>query len=396
VVATLSAAQITSWGVLYYAFAVLQGPISADTGWSHVTVAAAFSASQVVNGVTGIWVGRHIDAYGPRRIMTAFGLLAVAALVVIATAPSFWLFAGGWLLAGAAMAGTLYPPAFAALTHWGGPGRVQALTALTLVGGLASTAFAPLTTALDQATGWRSTYLLLAGLLLVVVTPLHWWGLARPWTSAGHRHQPADDRAREPGRGGPVRDPRAVTRSRPFVLLAAGAAMLTLATYALVVNLVPALVAAGLSPGTAALALGLGGVGQVAGRLGYARFAAATSPTGRLVVVGGATAAATAALALAPPTPVVVIVLAMLLGLARGISTLIQATAVSDRWGTHAYGRLSGVLTAPSLVAGAAAPFVGAALAAVLGGWTGAFLALAGLAVAGTGVVAASGRPART
>jgi MFS family permease len=396
VVATLSAAQITSWGVLYYAFAVLQGPISADTGWSNVTVAAAFSTSQLVTGVTGIWVGRHIDAYGPRRLMTAFGLLAVAALVVIATAPSFWLFAGGWLLAGAAMAGTLYPPAFAALTHWGGPARVQALTALTLVGGLASTAFAPLTTALDQAAGWRSTHLLLAGLLLVVVTPLHWWGLARPWTSASHLHEPADTRAREPGRGGPVRNPQTVTRSRPFVLLAAGAAMLTLTTYALVVNLVPALVAAGLSPATAALALGLGGVGQVVGRLGYARFAAATSPTSRLVIVGGATAAATAALALAPPDPVVVIVLAMLLGLARGISTLIQATAVTDRWGTPAYGRLSGVLTAPSLVAGAAAPFIGAALAAVCGGWTGAFLALAGLAVAGTGVVAASGRPVRT
>jgi predicted MFS family arabinose efflux permease len=261
---------------------------------------------------------------------------------------------------------------------------------------LASTAFAPLTTALDQVAGWRSTYLLLAGLLLVVVTPLHWCGLARPWTPAGHPHDPADVRAREPGRGGPAWDPRTVTRSRPFVLLAAGAAMLTLATYALVVNLVPALVAAGLSPATAALALGLGGVGQVVGRLGYARFAAATSPTSRLVIVGGATAAATAALALAPPDPVVVIVLAMLLGLARGISTLIQATAVTDRWGTPAYGRLSGVLTAPSLVAGAAAPFIGAALAAVCGGWTGAFLALAGLAVAGTGVVAASGRPVRT
>ena len=68
---------------------------------------------------------------------------------------------------------------------------------------------------------------------------------------------------------------------------------------------------------------------------------------------------------------------------------------MTDRWGTQTYGRLSGVLTAPSHLAGAAAPFVGAALAAVLGSWTGAFLALAALAAVGTGVVAASGRPAR-
>jgi MFS family permease len=187
-----------------------------------------------------------------------------------------------------------------------------------------------------------------------------------------------------------------VARSRPFVLLASGTALLALATYGLVVNLIPALVAGGLSPGTAALALGLGGVGQVAGRLGYARLAAATTPTSRLVIVGVATAGATIALALAPPAPVVVIGLAMLVGLARGTYTLIQATAVTDRWGTHAYGRLSGVLTAPSLLAAAAAPFVGAVLAALLEGWTGAFLALAALAATGTVVVAVSGRPVRT
>jgi MFS family permease len=383
VVTTLSAAQITCWGVLYYAFTVLQGPISAETGWSHVAIAGAFSASQVVSGATGIWVGRHIDGYGPRRIMTGAGLLAVVALVVIATAPTFSTFAAGWLLAGAAMAGTLYPPAFAALTHWGGHRRIQALTTLTLVGGLASTVFAPLSTALDQAAGWRTTYLVLAAGLLLVVTPLHWWGLRKPWTPPTAPEQAQSD--------GPDWNTRRVTRSRPFVLLATGNAALTLATYALVVCLVPALVDSGLTPGTAAIALGLGGVGQVAGRLGYAWFAAATTPTSRLVVIGTVTAAATAALALTPPTAGAVIALAVLLGLARGIYTLIQATAVTDRWGTHAYGHLSGVLTAPGLAAGAAAPFVGTALAALLGGWTGAFLALAALSAIGTMVLAASG-----
>ena len=56
------------------------------------------------------------------------------------------------------MAGTLYPPAFAALTHWGGARRVRALTTLTLVAGLASTVFAPLASALDDVLGWRQAY----------------------------------------------------------------------------------------------------------------------------------------------------------------------------------------------------------------------------------------------
>ncbi|MGB3764435.1 MAG: MFS transporter, partial [Ornithinimicrobium sp.] len=121
-------------------------------------------------------------------------------------------------------------------------------------------------------------------------------------------------------------------------------------------------------------------VGQVAGRLGYARFAAATSVTVRSVVVLAAVAVATAALALAPTSAGVLIVLGMVLGLARGVYTLIQATAVTDRWGPAAYGTVNGILTAPALAAAAVAPFVGAALAQVLGSYADAFLVLATLA----------------
>ena len=48
--------------------------------------------------------------------------------------------------------------------------------------------------------------------------------------------------------------------------------------------------------------------------------------------------------------------------------------------GTSAYGTLNGLLTAPALVASASAPFVGAALAQLLGSYSAAFLVLAGLA----------------
>ena len=54
-----------------------------------------------------------------------------------------------------------------------------------------------------------------------------------------------------------------------------------------------------------------------------------------------------------------------------------EASAVTDRWGPRGYGAVNGVLTAPSLVAAASAPFVGAALATLLGSWTSAFLVLA-------------------
>ncbi|WP_199905105.1 MFS transporter [Nocardioides sediminis] len=371
VVTVLSTVQIVSWGCLYYAFAVLQPSITSDTGWSATAVTGAFSLGQLVAGVTGIWVGRHIDAVGPRRVMTGASLLTVPGLSIVALAPDLWVFYAGWVVTGAAMAGTLYPPAFAALTHWGGVRRVRALTTLTLVAGLASTVFAPITSALDDLLGWRQAYLVLLVLLVVVTVPLHWRGLDHPWRTNARPEHPVG----HSGRTVPT-----TVRSTPFLLLTLANALTALAVYAVVINLVPMLVEQGLSRNAAALALGLGGVGQVAGRLAYARFAARTSVTTRGVAVVGAVAAATAALALAPASAALLVTIGVGLGLARGIYTLVHATAITDRWGPASYGALNGILTAPALVASALAPFVGAVLAVALGSYSAAFLVLAAVA----------------
>lgn len=385
VVAALSAVQIVSWGVLYYAFAALQSSIATDTGWSSVTITGAFSLAQVVAGGVGIWVGRRIDAVGPRRVMTTASMVAVPGLAGVALAPNLAVFYAGWALVGVSMAGTLYPPAFAALTHWGGSKRVRALTTLTLVAGLASTVFAPLASLLDDHLGWRGAYLVLLTGLILITVPLHWWGLDHPWRTASHGGAATSTI--------PAATAMNAVRSRPFILLASANALTALAVFAVVINLVPMLVQQGLSRNLAAVALGLGGVGQVAGRLGYARFVAATSVTVRSVTVLAAVAISTAALALAPASPVALILLATVLGLARGIYTLVQATAVTERWGPAAFGAVNGILTAPALIAAAIAPFVGAALAHLLGSHAEAFLFLA--AVAGIGAALMAGATPR-
>jgi MFS family permease len=389
VVTVLGASQIVSWGCLYYGFAALQSSITADTGWSATAVTGAFSLAQLVSAVVGIWVGRHLDEYGPRAVMTAGSLVAVPGMLTVAAAPSLVVFYAGWALVGAAMAGTLYPPAFAALTRWGGERRVRALTTVTLAGGLASTVFAPLAATVDEAWGWRSAYLVLLGVAAAVTVPLHWRGLRRPWP----RPDPNAGGGRAPAvSGAPA---RRVVSSRPFVVLAAANTLVALSVYAVVVNLVPMLREQGMETRTAAMVLGLGGVGQVVGRVGYARFAAATGVTARGVIVVSAVALFTAAFALAPPVTGVVIVLGMLLGLARGLYTLVHATAVTDRWGPTSYGRLNGVLTAPALAASALAPFAGALLATATGSYARAFLVLAALAGLGAVLLGAATPPRR-
>jgi MFS family permease len=370
VLAVLCVTEITSWGVLYYAFPVLGAGIAADTGWSIGTITAAFSLALVVSALVGIPAGRWLDRLGPRLVMTTGSVLAVPAVIGIATAGSLPWFFAAWVLAGVAMAGVLYQPAFAALTRWWGPRRITALTAVTLLAGLASTIFAPLTAALFEQSGWRATYLVLAAILAVVTIPAHLLGLRGPW--------PDPDPGEHAEHGD--HDPDAVARSRPFLLLVAAVALGTFAAFAVVVNQVPLLIERGLTTTLAAWALGLGGLGQVLGRLGYARLTAHTSIRARSVLVLAVTAAATALLGLLPGPAVLLIAAAMLAGAARGVFTLLQATAVSDRWGAAHYGHLSGLLAAPAMVATALAPWAGAALAEVLGGYPPVFAILAALA----------------
>ncbi|MFF7337369.1 MFS transporter [Streptomyces sp. NPDC008163] len=353
----LCATQIVSWGIVYYAFPVLNPQITAATGWPAGATTAAFSLGLVVSALAGIRVGRILDRRGPRAVMTAGSVLGVISLLIVAAAPNLPLFIAGWMLAGLAMAATFYQPAFAALTRWWAPDHVRALTVVTLAGGLASTVFAPLTAALAEHLSWRHTYLVLAGILAAVTIPAHALALRAPWpdapTSPAHAAGGADG----------------VGRSRPFLLLAAAFTLSGFAMYAVVVALVPLLLERGYTTSQAAWALGIGGAGQTLGRTLYAALARRTTATARttiLIALGGLTAAAFAA---APGPYALLIAVAVVAGMVRGNLTLLQATAITDRWGATHYGRLSGLLAAPATTAAALAPFAGAALAGTLGGY---------------------------
>ncbi|MFI0942736.1 MFS transporter [Streptomyces sp. NPDC021020] len=375
VLPALCATQITSWGVVYYAFPVLAPRIANDTGWPHALVTAAFSAALLVSAAIGIPVGRVIDRHGPRAVMTTGSAVGVLAALGAAAAPSLWTFTAAWAVAGAAMAATFYQPAFAALTRWYGTGRVRALTTLTLAGGLASTVFAPVTAALADHLGWRGTYLVLAMILGAITIPAHALALRAPWPTAP-----------DTGTTPTTASGDSVARTRPFLLLTAALTLSGFAVYAVVITLIPLLAARGASTTTAAWALGLGGLGQTLGRTLYSTLAHRTGVVTRTTALIAASTSAIALLAVVPGPIPLLIAISMLAGMIRGNITLLQATAITDRWGTTHYAALSALLAAPVTIAGALAPFAGTALADPLGGYPRLFLLLAAVSALACGL----------
>ena len=378
--AALCVTVTTSQGVLFYAFPVLAPAIAVDNCWPLPVIIALFSGSQVMAGVCGPFVARWLRLRGPRTVMTVAALLGTLAVAGLALAPNLWVFGVAWQVAGVAVAGLSYPPAFAALTRWYGPHRVRALTVLTLVGGLASTVFAPLTAALEAQVGWRGAYLVLALILALVAVPLHAGALTPRWEPDG-TDDPARDRTVV----------RAVVGSGAFWALTTALALGTLTVYAVVVGIVPLMDERGFGTTQAAWTLGVVGVGQVLGRLVYGPLTRISGTVHRIAVVLLACAGATVLLALVSGPLFLVMVAAALVGAARGVLTLLQATAVADRWGEEHYTTLNGIMHTPLMLTMALAPGACAFLAGPLGGYPAVFLLLGGLSVLGALVALASG-----
>ena len=376
--------QITCWGILYYAFPVLAPSIAADTGWSTTTITAGFSLGLIVSALAGIPDGRILDNRGPRLVMTVGAVAGAAALITVATATNLTVFTAGWVIAGIAMSATFYQAAFAALTRWYGPRPVRALTTLTLAGGLASTVFAP-----ASPPPWPGRWdggtptMILAVTLLLVTVPLHWFALRGAWVTGPTDHGRSE---------GPGNDVAHVARSTSFILLATALTLSGFAMYAVVFGLIPLLLDRGLTAAAAAWALGLGGLGQTLGRLLYVPLTEHITAAQRTTILVLAGAATTILIALVPGPTWLLLAAAIAAGTVRGNLTLLHATAITDRWGTTHYARLSALLSAPVTIAAAIAPWAGSALAGLLGNSSSVFVTLSAISVTATAFAYASGR----
>lgn len=338
---TLGFTETVSWGVLYYAFGVLVGPMQEELGWSRAELTGAFSLALVVLGLAGVPVGHWLDRRGPRLLMTAgsiIGVLLILAWSQVRDVATFYVL---WLAMGLCWSATLYSPAFATVTAWFRERRTEALTVVTLMAGLASTIFLPLTAALVSALGWRSALVALAAILGVTTILPHALVLRAAPPSEEHGEE------RSFSLGEALRHPS-------FRWLAVGFFCFALAI-GLNVHLVPYLVGRGYDLGTAAFVGGLVGAMQLVGRISLA-------PLERVLPF----ALVIAAVYVLQPLGIAILILStgalapyvfvVLFGAGRGADTLIRNTLVARLYGPRRFASIQGVLTLIITGAWAAGP----------------------------------------
>jgi MFS family permease len=382
-VAALAAGQLVCWAALYYGFSSFILPMQRAFGWSKPQMMGAFTLGLAVWGAATYAAGAAIDAGHGRGLMTLGAVLAGLGFLAWSQADGLPLLYAAWGVLGASMAMTLYDPAFNVLTHRFPERYREGITALTLVGGFASTLSFPAVAWLIEHHDWRVALAVIGAILLLLVAPLHAWALRGTPTIAVRpaAHDRADDATL-----------REALRDRSFWLLTATFTLYSFAAAAMWAHLMPAFMAKGRSEAQALAVVVWLGPAQVLGRLVYAGFGRRMSPRCLGLAVLGGLPVSLAIFALADQTAAL-LVFALLFCVANGLVTIVRGSLVPEYFGRRHVGRISGAMSGIALFARASAPLLTAWLLLALPGYREMLLVLAGVGAAAVVAFALARRP---
>ena len=344
----LGVTQILSWGTIFYTPVLIVPLIAADRGWSIAFAMGGFSVGLLVAGLVSPWVGRSIDRYGGHVVMTFGSLIGALGLFLIVRAANPVAYIAVWMVLGIAMAANLYDSAFASLGRIFGAAARRPITALTLIGGFASTVSWPVTHFLLEGVGWRGTYLTYAVSLAVIAAPLHALALPRSRAEA----QPSARQETE----APVKvlPPYGL----PFILVASAFASYAFVPSGMSANLLAIFTRSGIDAETVVWIGALFGPAQVGARLIEFAFGRDVHPLWVVRFALSALLCAFVLLAVFGISVVSAAAFALIFGGANGLITITRGAVPLALFGASGYGRLMGRLAGPWLVMQAAAPLV--------------------------------------
>ena len=159
------------WG-FQYSYGVFFTELCTDLNWTRTMVSGAYSLGFLWHSVIYLPAGRLNDRYGP-RLTLAISIIALSAgyaLMSIINAP-WQLYISYGIILGTGM-GFGHVPVVSTISHWFVARRGMAL-GITVVGiGIGTLALVPFAQFLIFKFDWRNSYLLIAGILLVIGLPI--------------------------------------------------------------------------------------------------------------------------------------------------------------------------------------------------------------------------------
>src|SRR6266852_4987303 len=172
-------------------------PIVADLGLDRASFSAVIALSLFLYGVFMPIAGMALDRFSVRAVTSVGTLVLVISLVLTAMVRNYWEFAVVYgVLVPLGLAGTGPVIASGVVARWFSKRRGTALSVLGSASMTGMSLLVPAVTWLILTTGWRTTYVLIAGGILALSLPLCLWVVRDSPESIGLR---ADGAAVKPG-----------------------------------------------------------------------------------------------------------------------------------------------------------------------------------------------------
>jgi len=292
----------------------------------------------LVSGLAGLALGRALDRFGARVLMSLGSLIGGLSLIATAFVHSLFVFDLLWTLGmGVATALTYYPVSFTVVANWFDRRRPQALSFLTFLGALASPFFYPLAGFALAAFGWRQAVVLMGALQIVVAFPLHALVVRRHPEDVGLHPDGAAERSEWTPESGVAFS--SALRSGAFWVLTAALSLAYLASTTILLQHVAYLIARGYAPTLAATLVGFFGIAYLPGRWLVAVSSKSVSTATSLAIAFVLEAAGVALLAYARDIWWVVAYV-FVFGIAYGATAPLRGAIVAERFGRRAYGTI--------------------------------------------------------
>jgi MFS family permease len=155
-----------------FSLPVLLQPIARDTGWSVTGVSSAMTIGFLAMALTSMIWGTLSDRFGPKPVVLTGSMVIAASLALASRANSLFAFqfVFGVMVGGGTAA--IFAPMMATVTGWFDTHRSLAVSLVSAGMGMAPMTMSPLVALLVSHYDWRTTMLILSGVVAAIMIPV--------------------------------------------------------------------------------------------------------------------------------------------------------------------------------------------------------------------------------
>ncbi len=360
-------AQFFIVGTGYDTAGVFFTPLLKYFGWSRTQLSMLTSAISLAAAVMGVGVGWLLDRTEARWVVTVGAALSGVAFLMASAAHSLAWMVSAYALLGVGAAVCAMTPCYYVLGNWFEQRRALAMTVAVTgieVGGMVMTLVC---TYLIAHIGWRTTYVLMALPVFVLVVPAMFVLVrSRPEGVSGIAAGAHGAHGVHAAQGAPEDtqsglDVGEALRERSFWIIALSYLTYAFGATALVVHTVPYLIGLGMTAERAALVLSIALGLNIVGKPG---FGAAADRFGIRFIYGLNlfTVGCGIVLLLYARHPAMLVLFTLVYGLSVGAPIGLMPAILADAVGLRRFGSLSGLLVTLGVIGSAAGPIAAGAV----------------------------------